>query len=106
MNVGVELVGSGPRPINFGLSLQRLEASLLRRQRLPTGPGSKLVCLGGMPVGLDLGDVSQMPMLARLASQLVAMMGHAAPCHIERPDQNHEKSKDRGHDGERHCLPP
>jgi hypothetical protein len=79
MNIGVELVGSGPRPINFGLRLLGGEASLAGRQLLPAGAGSELVCLGGTPVGLDLGDISQGSMLARLASQLVAMVRLAAP---------------------------
>ncbi len=74
MNVGVELVGSAPRPIDLGLSLLSREASLLRRQVHPAGAGGKLVCLGGAPVGLDLGDISQVSMLACLASQLIAMV--------------------------------
>jgi len=106
MNIGVELVGSGPRPIDFGSSLLGREASLLRRQRLPAGTGSKLVRLGGTPVGLDLGDISQVSMLARLASQLVAMVGPAAPYYVDHRDQNYEKSKDPDDYGERHCLPP
>jgi hypothetical protein len=106
MNIGVELVGPSPRPVNFGLRLLGREASLLRRQLLPASAGSKLVCLGGTPVGLDLGDISEVSMLARLASQLVAMLGLAAAYHVDHRDQKHEKSNDRGDDGERHWLPP
>jgi hypothetical protein len=78
MRVGIELVGSGPDFINLGLSLLGREASLLRGQPLPTGAGSKLICLSGTPVGLDLGDIGEVPMLVCFGSQLVAMLGLAA----------------------------
>jgi hypothetical protein len=106
MNIGVELVGPGPRPINLGLRLRGREAGLLGCQLLPAGASSKLVCLGGTPVGLDLGDVSQVSMLARLPSQLVAMLGLAAAYYVDHRDQKYEHSDDRGDDGENHCLPP
>ncbi len=106
-NVRVEFVGSGPRPINLGLSLLGGETSLLRRQALPAGAGSKLVCLRGTPIGLDLGDISQVSMLACLASQLVAMLGLAAAGYVDHRNQNYEKSKDRGdNDGHRHGQTP
>jgi len=106
MNVGVELVGSRPRPINFRLRLLGGEASLLRGQLLSTGAGSELVGLGGTPVGLDLGDVSQVSMLARLAAQLVEMAGLAAAYDEHHRDQKYENSNDHGDNGKRHCRPP
>jgi len=78
MNIGVELVGPGPRCVNLGLSLLGREASLLGRQLLPAGAGSELVCLRGTPVGLDLADIGQAAMLACETPQLVAVMRLAA----------------------------
>jgi hypothetical protein len=106
MNIGVELVGSGPRPINFGLRLLGREASLLRRQLLPARAGSKLVCLGGTPIGLDLGDIGQVSVLARLASQLVAVVGPAPAYYIDPRDQKYEKSNDGDDNEKQHCLTP
>jgi hypothetical protein len=99
-NVGIEFVGSDPRLIDLALSLRGRETSLLRRQLLAAGAGSKLVGLGGTPVGLDLGDISQGSMLACLTAQLLAMLGLAAPNDKDRPC--HYYDNDHGDDDDRH----
>jgi len=106
VNVGVELVGSGPRCIDLGLSLLCREAGLLGRQVLPAGAGSKLVCLGGTPVGFDLGDIGEVSMLPCLASQVVAVLGLAAAHYVDHCGHGHEDGHDRGDDSERHWQPP
>jgi hypothetical protein len=106
MNVGVELVGPAPRLIDLGLSLRGREASLLRRQILAAGAGSKLVGLGSTLVRLDLGDISQVSMLACLATQFLAMLGLAALYDVDHRDQDHKKDNNRGDKDGPHWQPP
>ena len=106
MNVGVELIGSGPRAVDLGLSLRGREASLLRRQLIAASASSKLVGLGGTPVGFELGDISQVSMLACLRPQLLAMLGLAAAQHVNHRDQDYQNDNDHGDDDERHRQPP
>jgi hypothetical protein len=103
LDVRVKLVGSSPRHINLGLSLLGREASLLRRQLLPPGAGGKFICLGGTPIGLDLGDISQVSMLACLAPQLVTMLRPTTAHYVDHCNQNDDNGNDDcSDDGERH----
>jgi hypothetical protein len=88
------------------MTIAKINTRVPRRQLLPAGVGSKLVGLGGTPVGLDLGNICQVSMLACLASQHVAMLRLAPAQDVGHRDRDDQHSNDRGNDGEQHWRPP
>jgi hypothetical protein len=65
--------------MNLALTLFGRETSL-RCQPLPLGAGSKLACPDATPIGLDLGDISQVSMLAMTLEDTDNLPGWKCAC--------------------------
>lgn len=90
-------LGSASRRLRFESARPRGE--LAETPALRSGRGRQARQLGGTPVSLDLGDISQVSMLACFAPQLVAMLGLTAAYEVDRRDQDYAKGNDHGDDG-------